>query len=173
MSEIYTIGHSNHSIEHFLSLLKDNHITVVVDVRSMPYSKYATQFNKEQISSYLIKNNIDYIFLGNELGGKPNDSRFYGDDGSVLYDEIVKTEQFQRGIKRILSGVHKGYSIVLMCGEERPDECHRRKLVAKEINKHRIRIFHILSTGRVEEESELISRKGPTAIKIGLLDAQE
>ena len=66
---IYSIGHSNHTLERFLSLLKEHKIEVLVDTRSQPYSKYAPHFTGEYIKMELEKAGIPYLFLGKELGG--------------------------------------------------------------------------------------------------------
>ena len=64
MSELYTIGHSNHSTEKFIELLLKHEITAVCDVRSQPYSKFNPQFNRENIQKELKQSNIAYVFLG-------------------------------------------------------------------------------------------------------------
>lgn len=60
---IYTIGHSNHPIEHFLSLLDRHAIKVLADVRSTPYSRFNPQFNREQLTRSLAERGIRYEFL--------------------------------------------------------------------------------------------------------------
>jgi len=67
---IYTIGHSNHSLDKFVELLKRHGITVVVDVRSAPYSRFHAQFNKEELKHALRERGLGYVFLGRELGGQ-------------------------------------------------------------------------------------------------------
>ncbi len=65
-SQIWTIGHSNHSIATFLELLKEQEIQVLVDVRRFPTSRFE-HFKKEQIQKWLVKNGIEYVWLGKEL----------------------------------------------------------------------------------------------------------
>ncbi|WP_307785848.1 DUF488 family protein [Okeania sp. KiyG1] len=60
--KLFTIGHSNHSIESFLSLLQKHQITALADVRSYPYSNYLPHFHQKNIKQYLQKINISYIF---------------------------------------------------------------------------------------------------------------
>lgn len=69
-SEIFTIGHSNHSLSDFLELLRTYSIQVIVDVRSIPYSRYIPQYNKEKIEAILRNHGFTYLFMGNCLGGK-------------------------------------------------------------------------------------------------------
>jgi uncharacterized protein (DUF488 family) len=77
---VYTIGHSNITQESFIEILKSFKIQLVVDVRSSPYSKYVPYFNRENINKSLKENSIRYLFLGNYLGGKPKDEKYYKDD---------------------------------------------------------------------------------------------
>jgi uncharacterized protein (DUF488 family) len=70
---IYTIGHSNKQPNEFIDLLKNNSIKLLIDVRSQPYSQYNPQFNKNSLMKTLSDNEINYLFLGNCLGGRPKD----------------------------------------------------------------------------------------------------
>ncbi len=60
MGLLYTIGHSRHEFEYFVNLLKKFEINYLLDVRSIPYSKYAKTFNKEQLKSSLFTKRIEY-----------------------------------------------------------------------------------------------------------------
>ncbi|NLO40017.1 MAG: DUF488 domain-containing protein [Ruminiclostridium sp.] len=73
MNPVFTIGHSNLSIEVFINLLRMHNITVVIDVRSVPYSRFYPQFNKERLGNSLKQNHISYIFEGERLGGRIKD----------------------------------------------------------------------------------------------------
>lgn len=86
---IFSIGHSNHPIEKFVSLLKQNNIELIVDTRSHPYSKFATQYSSGSIEAFLKKDGIEYLFLGKELGGRPQESEFYDSEGHVLYWKLA------------------------------------------------------------------------------------
>ena len=66
---VFTVGHSNHSIEYFLNLLSDNQITALGDVRSTPYSRFNPQFNREQLAASINERSIKYVYLGHQLGG--------------------------------------------------------------------------------------------------------
>ena len=94
---LYTIGHSNHKIEDFISLLKRYGITCVADVRSAPYSHYSPQFNRESLTLALQAANIEYMYLGKELGARRDDSCSY-DRGRVSFECIVETEEFKAGL---------------------------------------------------------------------------
>jgi uncharacterized protein (DUF488 family) len=146
---IYTVGHSNHTLEYFINLLKQIGISAIADVRSSPYSRFTPHFNKKELESSLKQKNISYVFLGNELGARVKDKSCYI-DGRADYDLIAKTPLFQSGINRVIEGSKK-YKIALMCAEKEPLDCHRTVLVAKQLKDKNINICHILADGKIEE----------------------
>ena len=127
---IFTIGHSNHELQKLIDLLKFNEIEVVADIRSNPHSRFASQFNKDDFKKAIQAAGIKYLFLGKEVGGKPEDPEFYDPDGFVLYSRIAKSPLFLEGIERLMNGI-RNYRVVLMCSEENPAHCHRRLLVGR------------------------------------------
>ena len=70
---IYSLGHSNRTIEHFLSLLSQHDIEVLVDVRSRPYSRYCPHFSKPALEAAVRDAGRRYLYLGDLLGGIPDD----------------------------------------------------------------------------------------------------
>ena len=70
---VYTIGHSDHSVEEFIALLRRYHVALLVDVRSQPYSRWVHQFNRELLVRELQNTEIGYHYMGNTLGGRPED----------------------------------------------------------------------------------------------------
>ncbi len=155
--ELFTVGHSNHSIEDFVSLLKQHEITAIADVRSHPYSRYLPHFNKAELQAVLEQVKVRYVFLGQELGARPNDLSCYNSLGKALYERIAATSSFDEGIQRLLRGV-KSYRIALMCGEKDPITCHRTILVCRHLRQFNLRIHHILSNGELETQAELEQR---------------
>ena len=154
--ELYTIGHSNHTIEKFIELVSMHSITVVFDVRSHPYSKFNPQFNRETIEEELKKRNIKYFFLGEELGPRSIDQECYI-NGKVQYSSIAKTFQFQQGIERLLIEMESN-RIVIMCAEKDPITCHRTILICRHMRQYDIEIKHILENGEIENNSEAEKR---------------
>ena len=155
MKQLYTIGHSTHTVEYFIELLSMHSITAVCDVRSSPYSKYNPQFNRENLIKDLQRNNIAYVYLGKELGPRSDDSDCFVEN-KVQYDRLAKTTLFQEGLDRVREGI-KTYTIALMCAEKDPITCHRTILVCRHLRDKDIKILHILEDGRLEknEESQL------------------
>ena len=154
---IFTIGHSNQSLESFFKLLSDNGIQVLVDVRSHPYSKYATQFAQPSLEAEATKKGIKYVYLGRELGGKPDKPEFYDIEGYVLYDRIAKSPGFINALKRVTSGLNN-YKVVIMCSEEDPTKCHRRLLLGRVLIDYGIKVLHIRGDGLIQTEEDLKSQ---------------
>lgn len=154
--EIYTIGHSNHSIETFIALLKQHQISALADVRSHPYSKRLPHFSKASLKASLLEAGIAYVFLGKELGARPNNPLCYV-DGKALYEKIAETEEFNTGIQRLIKG-GETYKIALMCAEKDPITCHRAILVCQHLRGYNLNINHILSNGELESHQQLEER---------------
>lgn len=160
MGTVYTIGHSSHSVELFSELLVQHAVQVLVDVRSAPYSRYAPQFDHDILPRTLNKVGIKYLFLGRELGGRPDKQEYYDADGHVVYSRITADPAFIGGIERLERGMTE-FRIALMCGEEDPAHCHRRLLVTRVLMERGHEVLHIRGDGRVmsDEEVSLESRK--------------
>ena len=153
---VYTIGHSTHTHEQFLGLLRQHAITAVAAVRSSPYSRYNPQFNRENLQNALSEAGIAYRFLGEELGARSDDPTCY-EDGKVRYDRLAETAAFQRGLQRVRSGM-KEHRIALMCAEKEPLECHRTILVSRHLAAQGIDVQHIHMDGTLESHSDAIER---------------
>ena len=153
---VLTIGHSNHALDSFIALLHQHHITALADVRSAPYSRFNPQFNRESLASSLKRCGIEYVYLGQELGGRADDPACY-ENGRVRYDRVVETESFRHGLDRVVHGAAK-YRIVLLCAEREPLECHRTLLVAPALDERGVEVAHIHADGRLESHGETMDR---------------
>jgi uncharacterized protein (DUF488 family) len=149
----FTIGHSNHSAEKFVGLLKEHGIEVVADVRSQPYSRHAPHFNAKYIETILLKNGIGRMFLGSELGGRPTTEEFYDEDGRVNYARIERSCPFLDGIQHLERGIQHR-RIALLCSEEDPGGCHRRLLIGRVLVERGLSVRHIRGDGSVQTEGE-------------------
>ena len=150
---LYTIGHSNHTIEKFIELLQANQIEAIADVRSSPYSRYTDQFNKEKIRATLQDYGIAYVFLGRELGARPQNPAYY-ENGKASYKRIAAGEEFKHGLERLIEG-YKKYRIALMCAEKDPLDCHRTILICRELKDKIPNIKHIKEDGDVESQQQV------------------
>ena len=153
---LYTVGHSNHSIEQLLDLLTRNGITAVADVRSHPFSRHNPQFNREVLTAALKTRGIAYVFVGKELGARSDDPACY-EAGKVRYGRLAETPLFQAGIERVLSGAQK-YRVALLCAEKEPVDCHRTLLVGRALERRGAAIVHILADGSTEVQPQTMSR---------------
>ena len=151
---IYTVGHSNHPLETFLDLLRRHEIEVLIDTRSLPFSRYSPQFNRNTLKAAVQNAGIKYGFYGRELGGRPENPDFYDAVGHVDYAQVAGSELFQSGLARLVTGAAK-YRTALLCSEENPSVCHRRLLIARVLFDRKIRVLHIRGDGSSETESIL------------------
>jgi uncharacterized protein (DUF488 family) len=153
---VYTIGHSTHSIEEFLDLLRKHGVTALADVRSTPFSRFNPQFNKDTLQETLAAHGIKYVFLGRELGARSDDPACY-EDGRVQYARLARAASFRAGLDRVVQGA-SGYRVALMCAEKDPLECHRTLLVARALADLGVEIAHILADGSLETHETAMTR---------------
>jgi uncharacterized protein (DUF488 family) len=154
--EVFTIGHSNHSLEKFIELLRLHKITALADVRSAPYSRSNPDFNREFLKTKLAEADIDYVFLGQELGARPEDPRFY-QQGRVQYRVLAQSPLFRDGLGLVLKGA-KSHRLALLCAEKEPLECHRTLLVARELVALGASVVHIHADGSLETYEDAMKR---------------
>ena len=156
---IYTVGHSNVPVEDLLATLRRHGITTVVDVRSVPFSQYTPQFNREALERTLAEAGVDYAFAGDSLGGRPTDPTCYragvvptGEANYLAlvdYDEVATRPWFRQGVDRLIE-LAAERRVAIMCSEEDPQRCHRHHLIAQSLLKGGIPGEHIRKGGLVE-----------------------
>lgn len=144
----FTVGHSNHTIVAFITLLRTHDVTAVADVRSQPYSRFHPQFNREILQRELKEAGIVYLFLGKELGARSVDPACYA-DGRVQYRRLAQTALFRSGLERVREAM-ADHRVCLMCAEKEPLDCHRTLLVSRELQAIGIPVVHILADGSLE-----------------------
>lgn len=153
---VVTIGHSTHSLEVFVALLRQHAVTALADVRSAPYSRVNPHFNRETLDHSLKAYGIKYVFLGRELGARSDDPSCY-QNGRVQYTRLARTALFRRGIERVVRGANT-YCVALMCAEKEPLECHRTILVARALVELGMVVQHILADGQLESHEAAMER---------------
>jgi uncharacterized protein (DUF488 family) len=151
---LYSIGHSRHTLEHFLGLLAAHQIAVLVDVRSQPYSWHAPQFNRQRLEPAVAAAGLRYVFLGWELGGRPAERDFYDAAGHVLYERVARAPRFADGLARVAAEAARA-RVALLCSEEDPAACHRRLLLGPVLARRGLPLDHIRGDGRLETEAAL------------------
>jgi uncharacterized protein (DUF488 family) len=152
-----TLGHSNLEMPDFQALLRGCQITVVCDVRTRPYSFRFPQFNREPLQAELSSARISYEFLGESLGGRPQDREAYREDGRVDYAARRRSVAFAAGIDRILEISHADKA-VLLCAEEDPLQCHRFLMICPALMERGITPQHIRRDGVIESQREAEDR---------------
>jgi uncharacterized protein (DUF488 family) len=129
----------------FLDLPRDSRVTPVADVRSAPVSRFVAHFNKAALAASLAESGIAYIFLGKELGGRPEQPELFG-DGVADYERMAELPSFRHGIERLIKGA-RDERIAVMCAEADPVDCHRCLLVGRALVEAGIDVAHTLPSG--------------------------
>ena len=154
---IYTIGYGSRSIAELIEVLHQHEIVYLIDVRSAPYSRYKPEFSKAALANELEQKGIRYVFMGDTLGGRPDDETCYV-NGKVDYEKVKTMEFYQRGIERLHAAFLQQQSVVLMCSEGKPEECHRCKLIGTTLTKDNIPVIHIDENGKQMTQEQIIDR---------------
>ena len=127
---IYTIGYGSRSIAALIKVLHQHEIAYLIDVRSAPYSRYKSEFSKAALAKELEQHGIRYVFMGDTLGGRPDDETCYV-NGRLDYEKVKEREYYQRGIERL----HTAFLQTTLCcldvqrreaGRVPPVQTHRR-----------------------------------------------
>ena len=132
-------------------------LRLLADVRSRPQSYRHPQFSQSELEGLLRGNGIEYLFLGEELGGRPDDPKVYREDGLVDYRARRASRGFQQGIERVLTGL-EFQSLAIMCAEEDPLECHRFLMVCPALVENGVEILHIRRGGELETQTQAEDR---------------
>jgi len=153
---VFTVGHSAHSLETFVALLRRHRVTAVADVRSAPYSRFHPHFTRGSLERSLLGQGIQYVFLGRELGARPDDPSCY-DGGRVVFERLANRQTFLSGIERVVRGADE-HCVALMCAEKDPLVCHRTLLVARALADRGVVVKHILADGSLESHESTMER---------------
>ncbi|MFB0566007.1 MAG: DUF488 family protein [Candidatus Aminicenantaceae bacterium] len=149
--KFYTVGHSTRTVEHFLSLLKSYRIEVLVDVRAFPVSRRNPQFIQGNLQSCLSQSNIEYLWLGRELGGYRRESDGLGEKspnkgwetrGFRIYADYMLSKAFRSAVKNLVAKAERG-GAAYMCAEKYYWRCHRR-LISDYLLSQGHEVWHII-----------------------------
>jgi uncharacterized protein (DUF488 family) len=180
LNEIWTIGHSNKPLEGFVLLLRSHQIEALADVRRFPGSRRYPHFNGELLANSLAGACIEYSHFP-ELGGrrptrKDSPNTAWRNDAFRGYADFMMTEEFQRGIERLL-GIAEKKRTAVMCAEALWWQCHR-SLIADFLKARGMRVWHIMGEAKVEEhpytsparivDGKLSYAAAETALELGL-----
>jgi uncharacterized protein (DUF488 family) len=152
---IYTVGHSTHPLNYFLSLLREYSVNCLADVRSVAASSYNPQYNKEPLSNFLKDNGIIYMHFPEEFGARHSDPDLLDEKGKVDFSKVRKFRNFKNGLDRLRLGISKGYTIVLMCSESDPFDCHRFSMITVALQQDGFEVLHIMKDRTLKSTSDL------------------
>jgi len=148
---LFTIGHSSADWQTFLAALQQFEISLLIDVRSRPRSSRFPHFSQPELEQSLCNAGIRYLFLGEELGGRPDDPKVYREDGLVNYRARRKSRGFHAGLDRVLTELGQD-TLVLMCAEEDPLTCHRFLMICPELTGAGVEPRHIRKGAAIETQ---------------------
>ena len=158
VNELYTIGYAGFCIQDFIDLLKYKKIQVVIDIRSIPYSKHFSEYNKENLQAFLKGYDIYYRNYAKEFGAQQENKDYYSEEGFLDFKEFSLSESFKSGINKLKTIMEKDYVFVLMCSEKDPFECHRSIMVSRSFEKSVYRVNHLLLNGDVITQEKIEDR---------------
>lgn len=174
---VYTIGYSGFSIDGFVATLKRYNVSLIVDVRSSPFSHYYPEYNKDVLEIYLKAHGIYYRNYADEFGARQSEQKYYCKDGYLDFELFSKSESFLRGVKKLCNSMEQNYTFALMCAEKDPVFCHRTILVARAFFEKGYSVVHLLANGNTitqeEVNARLIEKYYPNRNQMTLFEAPQ
>jgi uncharacterized protein (DUF488 family) len=155
MPELFTVGYTSFTLPQMLEVISDYGIDVVVDVRSNPFSAHYPDYNKNIFESVLRKHKISYHNYAEEFGAQQTDIKYYSKDGYLDFELFAKSEPFLKGFARIDESVKSGDSVMLMCAEKDPAQCHRAVMISKVFANNGYDVKHLLQDGTIKSQSDI------------------
>lgn len=151
---VLTIGYSNLEIDKLILNLKKHQINTLIDVRSKPFSRFRPDFRRNNLRKHLESQRIQYIFMGDKLGGIPKNLNLYT-NGLPDHDKIRRTIDYQKGLDYLEKGLEFGCSMVLLCACSDYTKCHRHNLIGVDLERKGYEVLHILKDGSLTQDRRL------------------
>ncbi len=171
--KLFTIGYSGYEREGFASELLMRGVDLLIDVRSLPASRFYPEYDRAAIEKYLIGKGIQYRHMPEEFGARQDDPRYLCRDGYVDFELFAKSQAFGRGVDFVCKEAQQGKVCVLMCAEKDAANCHRSILIARRFHEMGWAVAH-LSPGREETheafEKRLLDLYFPDRFQLSLLE---
>ncbi|MEK6798836.1 MAG: DUF488 domain-containing protein [Planctomycetota bacterium] len=156
-AKIFTIGHSVIPPQRFIEILKTAGIETLVDVRSTPYSRRVPHANRENLQPTITREGIEYLYLGDYLGGMPRDPALLGPDGRADDEKVAASTPFRDAIEHLIARARKS-RVCMMCAEEDPAYCHRTRLIAPALLERGCSLLHLRHDGSTESQASVMHR---------------
>jgi uncharacterized protein (DUF488 family) len=168
-----TLGYGKRPIDETVALLREHGIEFLVDVRSAPYSRYHPDYSRDALKAHVEAHGISYLYLGQELGGRPDDPTCYSADGRVDYQACAGRPAFRQGISRLSNAWTQGRRVALLCSESKPEHCHRSKLIAPALEAEGVAVMHVDEDGSLCTQRAVMVRLQDEAAQRGQLSLFE
>ena len=143
---MWTAGHGSDSFFSFELRIEPYGIATIADVRSEPASRHALDFAKSKLEGQTTDAGLGYRWLGRGLGGRPDDAALRRDDGTPHYEAMARDPRFLAALEELI-GMANAARTVILCAEYAPDDCHRSRLIAPELEARGFEVIHILGDG--------------------------
>lgn len=154
---VFTIGYAGFQINDFVKTLKEKGVSLVIDVRSLPYSQYHADYNKENLSKILESNKIYYRNYTLEFGARQEERSYYP-NGYLDFDMFSKSKNFLTGVDKLKKSMQQNYTFALMCSEKDPMMCHRTILVARAFHSAGYNVVHLQPSGKTVTQADVEER---------------
>lgn len=156
---MFTIGYASKHVDSYIDQLRQHGVTIIADIRSVPYSKVFTDYHRETLLRHLKRAGLGYVYLGDELGPRSKSPEHYDAIHQVQFSRLMASDLYFSGVQRLRNGIDKGFKIALTCACKDPAICHRSLLVGWSLrHRHNLELRHILHDGGLESQEELEHR---------------
>lgn len=144
METLFTIGFERFSIEEFISVLKDNNINLLVDVRSKPHSDRFPAYNRDALKTTLAEHEISHESYAREFGARQKNPNYYT-NGVMDFDLFRRSAVFTEGVDKLCKRIQSGEIVALMCHENDPMDCHRAILCSRAFFERGFHVIHLIA----------------------------
>lgn len=171
--KLFTIGYSGYERAAFVRELAAHGVQLVIDVRSLPVSRYRPEYDRAAIGKYLAENGVRYRHMPAEFGARQEDARYWHREGYVDFGLFAESELFRRGVDEVCEMMRQGIICALLCAEKDAVNCHRSILIARRFHEMGVQVVH-LAPGREEThgalERRLLDESFPDRFQMSLLE---
>ena len=151
MVNLFMVGHSNYPLEQFVEMLQRENISVIYDIRLMPFSRYVPQYNQTTLPAELFKYGIEYRYK-KELGPRFEGDKSVFDKNGFNYQIALNRDRISKGLKDIVEENTATENIAIMATKKDPLECHRFLVLTPVLKKMGYNVSHILPNETISNE---------------------